>query len=153
MGCPLTPEFSCTWNGQRTQRRWPAKTMDSPQDSNTERPSQAHRLTLRPAPGLGSTHRAMCPGMAGLPHPLPSCHDCLPLRPKVREAAHMGCCVLLCSVTPTVPAPCATTLFHAATPELSGSGPSGDCRGTASPAFPTPIQQPLCTRSLTNHAH
>lgn len=97
-GYPLTPEFSCTWNGQRTLRRWPAKTMDSPRDSNMERLSQAHRLTLRPAPGLGSTHRAVCPGMAGLPHPLPSGHDCLPLRPKVREAATWGaaCCCVLC---------------------------------------------------------
>lgn len=96
-GYPLTPEFSCTWNGQRTLRRWPAKTMDSPRDSNMERLSQAHRLTLRPAPGLGSTHRAVCPGMAGLPHPLPSGHDCLP-ETQGSRSSNMGCCMLLCSL-------------------------------------------------------
>lgn len=34
-----------------------------------------------------------------------------------------------------------------------GSRPSGDCSGTASPAFPRPIGQPLCRWSLTHHAH
>lgn len=52
VGGPPTAEFSCACNRGGAQRR-PAKTTDLPQESNTARPSQGHRRTLRPAPGLG----------------------------------------------------------------------------------------------------